>query len=166
MSLCEHSFPVQPPHGSLGNPGPCNHCGLPYLVAMSLREIEDAQRELATYVSRLHEKHDSEGDWRTCMLSPCQSVAAALPAPQSGQEVEAPAAAIKWTKTADGRWITWEYGRVWALHKRLVSADSADKSGWYLGKADPEIAVGEFVGTRIGLAKTTAAALITKAVAA
>ncbi|GIH91972.1 hypothetical protein ACFFMN_33810 [Planobispora siamensis] len=26
---CEHSFPVQPPEGTLWAPGPCTHCGTP-----------------------------------------------------------------------------------------------------------------------------------------
>jgi len=26
-SLCKHSFPIQPPHGSLANPGDCARCG-------------------------------------------------------------------------------------------------------------------------------------------
>lgn len=39
---CHHAFPIQPPHGSLGRPGPCKHCGVPYTasspVADRLRE--------------------------------------------------------------------------------------------------------------------------------
>lgn len=27
---CDHTYPVQPPHGSLAHPGPCRHCGMPY----------------------------------------------------------------------------------------------------------------------------------------
>lgn len=30
VSLCKHSFPLQPPHGSLGNPGDCTGCGITY----------------------------------------------------------------------------------------------------------------------------------------
>lgn len=30
VSLCKHSFPCQPPHGSIFRPGPCVGCGLTY----------------------------------------------------------------------------------------------------------------------------------------
>lgn len=42
-SLCKHSFPVQPPHGSLTNPGPCTNCGTPWPdVQAELRRQEEA----------------------------------------------------------------------------------------------------------------------------
>lgn len=33
---CDHRFPVQPPHGSLANPGDCDHCGKPYRAGASV----------------------------------------------------------------------------------------------------------------------------------
>lgn len=30
VSLCKHSHPVQPPHGSILNPGDCARCGTPW----------------------------------------------------------------------------------------------------------------------------------------
>jgi hypothetical protein len=27
---CDHRYPVQPPHGSIARPGPCEKCGAPY----------------------------------------------------------------------------------------------------------------------------------------
>ena len=30
VSLCKHSFPCQPPHGSIFRPGPCVGCGITY----------------------------------------------------------------------------------------------------------------------------------------
>lgn len=44
VSLCKHSFPVQPPHGSLAHPGDCSGCGRPY---------RDVQHDLA----RQEERH-------------------------------------------------------------------------------------------------------------
>ncbi|MER6830802.1 hypothetical protein ABT352_32750 [Streptosporangium sp. NPDC000563] len=40
---CEHSFPVQPPHGSLFAPGPCSRCGVAW--AACARDIPDRLRE-------------------------------------------------------------------------------------------------------------------------
>jgi len=37
ISLCKHGFPVQPPHGSIANPGNCSNCGTSWA---------DVQREL------------------------------------------------------------------------------------------------------------------------
>jgi len=37
VSLCKHSHPVQPPHGSIVNPADCTGCGTPWA---------DVQREL------------------------------------------------------------------------------------------------------------------------
>ncbi|WP_436759400.1 hypothetical protein [Streptosporangium sp. V21-05] len=40
---CEHSFPVQPPHGTLLAPGPCSRCGAAWAVCA--RDIPDRLRE-------------------------------------------------------------------------------------------------------------------------
>lgn len=42
VSLCKHSFPCQPPHGSILRPGPCD-CGLTYAQhEAELRRQEEA----------------------------------------------------------------------------------------------------------------------------
>jgi len=42
VSLCKHSFPCQPPHGSVFRPGPCD-CGLTYAQhEAELRRQEEA----------------------------------------------------------------------------------------------------------------------------
>ncbi|MFB7500093.1 hypothetical protein ACFC09_36340 [Streptomyces sp. NPDC056161] len=40
VSLCKHSFPIQPPHGSIVRPGPCD-CGLTY------EQVQDELRRQA-----------------------------------------------------------------------------------------------------------------------
>lgn len=40
VSLCKHSFPVQPPHGSIVRPGPCD-CGQTY------EQVQDELRRQA-----------------------------------------------------------------------------------------------------------------------
>jgi hypothetical protein len=35
---CEHSFSVQPPHGSLARPGDCTKCGVPYDATEQVEE--------------------------------------------------------------------------------------------------------------------------------
>lgn len=78
---------------------------------------------------------------------------------------QAQAARVDWTQTVDGRWITWRDGRTWELVKRHVRFDErVDKSGWYLKHADDRAAVGDYIGTRIGLVKKNAAGRITGAV--
>ena len=43
VSLCKHSFPCQPLHGSIFNPGPCVGCGLTYAeLQTELRRQEEA----------------------------------------------------------------------------------------------------------------------------
>lgn len=43
VSLCKHSFPVQPPHGSLARPGDCVGCGITWnQVQAELRKQEEA----------------------------------------------------------------------------------------------------------------------------
>jgi hypothetical protein len=41
---CDHSFPVQPPHGSIGRPGDCTKCGVPYDYS---EPVTDDARNLA-----------------------------------------------------------------------------------------------------------------------
>lgn len=40
---CDHSFPIQPPHGSLARPGACSKCGIYILSAL---DVPDALAEL------------------------------------------------------------------------------------------------------------------------
>ncbi len=41
ISFCKHSFPVQPPHGTLAHPGNCTGCGTAWNVVQDdLREQE------------------------------------------------------------------------------------------------------------------------------
>lgn len=43
VSLCKHSFPCQPPHGSIFRPGDCTGCGITYeQVQADLRRQEQA----------------------------------------------------------------------------------------------------------------------------
>lgn len=43
VSLCKHSFPVLPPHGSLTRPGDCAGCGMTWAQAQEdLRQQEEA----------------------------------------------------------------------------------------------------------------------------
>ncbi|CAM5249644.1 hypothetical protein SGLAM104S_01593 [Streptomyces glaucescens] len=45
VSLCKHSFPVQPPHGSLAHPGNCVGCGTTWAdVQAELDRQENALR--------------------------------------------------------------------------------------------------------------------------
>lgn len=51
---CEHSFPVQPPHGSLANPGNCTDCGARWADRAPISE-----RLRASLVAVLDEVADS-----------------------------------------------------------------------------------------------------------
>jgi hypothetical protein len=43
ISLCKHSFPCQPPHGSIFRPGDCTGCGITYnALQAELRKQEQA----------------------------------------------------------------------------------------------------------------------------
>ncbi|MFF9309996.1 hypothetical protein ACF1BS_03705 [Streptomyces sp. NPDC014748] len=43
VSLCKHSFPCQPPHGSIVRPGDCTGCGITYQQRENeLRRQEEA----------------------------------------------------------------------------------------------------------------------------
>lgn len=45
VSLCKHSHPVQPPHGTLASPGPCARCGTTWAdVQAELDRQENALR--------------------------------------------------------------------------------------------------------------------------
>lgn len=46
VSLCKHSFPCQPPHGSIFRPGDCTGCGITY----SEHEAELLRQEEALIV--------------------------------------------------------------------------------------------------------------------
>lgn len=43
VSLCKHSFPCQPPHGSIFRPGDCTGCGITFnALQAELRRQEEA----------------------------------------------------------------------------------------------------------------------------
>ncbi|GGS98818.1 hypothetical protein GCM10010156_66180 [Planobispora rosea] len=44
---CEHSHPCQPPEGTLFEPGPCKHCGTPWVVTTAQGMSEPLRAELA-----------------------------------------------------------------------------------------------------------------------
>lgn len=45
VSLCKHSFPVLPPHGSLGAPGDCTGCGTTFdAIQAELKQQADIIR--------------------------------------------------------------------------------------------------------------------------
>ncbi|WP_214103179.1 MazG-like family protein [Acrocarpospora catenulata] len=99
---CDHSFPCQPPHGSVFNPGPCRHCGLPYLVAQGIDEMEEARRALGDHAALRHRAHS--GDLAACGEQPCTAIRAALqghaPAPSLGRHV---AALVAWLDSHNPR---------------------------------------------------------------
>lgn len=51
VSLCKHSFPCQPPHGSIFRPGDCTGCGITY----SQHEAELRRQEEALIVGSSRE---------------------------------------------------------------------------------------------------------------
>lgn len=56
VSLCKHSFPVQPPHGTLANPGPCAGCGITWATVQA--ELDRQENAL-----RLGTAHESICTW-------------------------------------------------------------------------------------------------------
>ncbi|MFJ4418230.1 hypothetical protein [Streptomyces sp. NPDC088925] len=48
ISLCKHSFPIQPPLGSMAWPGDCTSCGLTWAAAQAELERQAEQVRLAT----------------------------------------------------------------------------------------------------------------------
>ncbi|GAA2107856.1 hypothetical protein [Streptomyces synnematoformans] len=57
VSLCKHAFPIQPPDGSLGVPGPCAGCGITY---------EERQRQLEADAARIRLRTAREGACEFC----------------------------------------------------------------------------------------------------
>lgn len=51
VSLCKHSFPCQPPHGSIFRPGDCTGCGITYAA----HEAELLRQEEAVIVATSHD---------------------------------------------------------------------------------------------------------------
>jgi hypothetical protein len=41
VSLCKHSFPCQPPHGSIVRPGDCVHCGATWDAVQAERQRQE-----------------------------------------------------------------------------------------------------------------------------
>lgn len=59
---CDHSFPIQPPHGSLANPGPCKHCGTPYRASGAVADhLREPIAELLDDVANEAERHEAHG---------------------------------------------------------------------------------------------------------
>jgi hypothetical protein len=56
VSLCKHSFPIQPPHGTLTNPGPCTGCGTTWAEVQA--ELDRQENAL-----RLGTAHESICTW-------------------------------------------------------------------------------------------------------
>ncbi|MCO6011537.1 hypothetical protein NE236_41960 [Actinoallomurus purpureus] len=56
---CDHSFPCQPPHGSIARPGDCSKCGVPYDYS---EPVTDDARDLAKKLADLfdHMANDLE----------------------------------------------------------------------------------------------------------
>lgn len=48
VSLCKHSFPVQPPLGSLANPGDCTGCGTPWADVQAELDRQEILLRLGT----------------------------------------------------------------------------------------------------------------------
>lgn len=48
ISLCKHSFPVQPPHGSLAQPGDCVGCGTPWADVQADLDRQENRLRLGT----------------------------------------------------------------------------------------------------------------------
>lgn len=86
VSFCKHSFPVQPPHGSLAHPGDCA-CGLTYVEAQA-----ELNRQALLY--RLGTAHDGvcQGCGQTRLLFRYQPE-------QQPWDVEEPA--VRWLCTPD-----------------------------------------------------------------
>lgn len=51
ISLCKHSFPCQPPHGSIFRPGACTGCGITY----DQHQAELLRQEEALIAGTAHE---------------------------------------------------------------------------------------------------------------
>ncbi|MFF7067350.1 hypothetical protein [Streptomyces pseudovenezuelae] len=48
VSLCKHGFPVQPPLGSLANPGDCTGCGITWADAQAELDRQEVLLRLRT----------------------------------------------------------------------------------------------------------------------
>ncbi|MFF1284369.1 hypothetical protein ACFVY4_26955 [Streptomyces sp. NPDC058299] len=48
LSLCKHSFPVQPPAGSIVHPGDCTGCGITYLDRQAELDAQEERVRLGT----------------------------------------------------------------------------------------------------------------------
>ncbi|WP_062215680.1 hypothetical protein [Streptomyces sp. NBRC 109706] len=57
VSLCKHSFPIQPPHGSIVRPGPCVGCGITW---------DDCQADLARQEAALIDGSSHDGQCGHC----------------------------------------------------------------------------------------------------
>ncbi|MEU1731411.1 hypothetical protein [Streptosporangium sp. NPDC020145] len=61
---CDHSFPVQPPLGTLWEPGPCNHCRVPWADAP--HDIPERLREPLAVWLEAAGKEFLTADWTDC----------------------------------------------------------------------------------------------------
>lgn len=55
VSLCKHSFPIQPPHGSIVRPGDCTGCGVTWNAIQAELAQQLAQREVDLCNRTAHE---------------------------------------------------------------------------------------------------------------
>jgi len=59
---CEHRFPLQPPHGSLGRPGDCSKCGVPYDYSEPVTDdARDLRKKLADLFDHLADAMEEGG---------------------------------------------------------------------------------------------------------
>lgn len=89
VSLCKHSFPVQPPHGSMSRPGPCVGCGITW---------DDCQADLARQEAALIAGTAHEG---TCAR--CHQPRRVFNTPSDWGRVPAPLCSRCWSTYADAR---------------------------------------------------------------
>lgn len=75
---CEHSFPCQPPHGSLAYPGDCSMCSAPWSNNDEDEEVPEALRQpLAEWLEEFADWHDAShfhglsGKFHECGADDC-----------------------------------------------------------------------------------------------
>ncbi|GIH26016.1 hypothetical protein Aph01nite_43260 [Acrocarpospora phusangensis] len=99
---CDHSFPIQPPHGSLAHPGPCRYCGLSHLIADMIGDFRDAGQALNDQAMDDHRDH--AGELAACDEQPCATILALFrgygSAPALGQRI---AALVGWLDKSNPR---------------------------------------------------------------
>ncbi|MEV0968496.1 hypothetical protein [Microtetraspora glauca] len=71
---CEHSFPVQPPHGTAWAPGPCEHCGIAWDIGLPLTDVPERLRgTLATLLDVIADEYEMPPcDHPDGVCTPCE----------------------------------------------------------------------------------------------